>query len=64
MVAEHVAEESVNRMLEDGLIAPMILKLYISKNLNDMILKAFELNSKKRFQSAEEFCDALGGNME
>ncbi|MCM1190287.1 MAG: serine/threonine-protein kinase [bacterium] len=56
-----VPEESVNRNEKDELIPPEKLCPEISHNLNNAILRAMALQPELRFQSAEEFWNALSG---
>lgn len=61
-------EESVNRAVKknepDNLIPPENLCPEISHNLNNAILRAMAIQPELRFQSAEEFWDAISGEAE
>lgn len=65
-VTGQTPEESVNRCeeKEDSLIPPEKLRPEISRNLNNAILRAMALQPELRFQSAEEFWEALSGTAE
>ena len=52
-------EESINRKIEDTLIRPKILNPEVSTNLDNVIMRAMAINPEIRFQSAEEFQNAL-----
>ena len=62
-VTGQAPEESVNRTEEDGLVPPKILRPDISRGLNNAILRAMALQPELRFQSAEEFREALSGEV-
>ena len=61
-------EESVNRAVkkneQDNLIPPETLCPELSHNLNNAILRAMAIQPELRFQSAEEFWDAISGEAE
>ncbi len=53
------AEESTNRLIQDNLKSPRELDESISENLSNTIMRAMALLPDLRFQSDEEFIDAL-----
>lgn len=65
VVTGTVPEESVNRPLnktdQDTLVPPEVLCPEISHNLNNAILRAMARQPELRFQSAEEFWEAISG---
>jgi len=54
-------EESTNRKPDDCLIAPKELNPEISEKLNNVILRAMAMQPELRFQSVDEFKEALIG---
>ncbi len=54
-----VPEESVNRIVEDNVQTPQELDPQISENLSNAIMKGMALNQDLRFQSIEQFQDAI-----
>lgn len=62
-VTGNVPEESVNRVEEDLLVPPEKFCPDMSHNLNNAILRSMALQPELRFQDAEEFGEALSGEM-
>lgn len=54
-----IPEESVNRIVEDNVQTPEDLDSQISVNLSNAIMKGMALNQDLRFQSIEQFQDAI-----
>ena len=54
-----VPEESVNRIVEDNLMAPIEIDPDIPENFSNAIMKGMALNQDLRFQSIGEFQDAI-----
>lgn len=54
-----VPEESVNRIVEDNLQAPNEIDPQLSENFSNAIMKGMALNQDLRFQSIQEFQDAI-----
>lgn len=54
-----IPEESVNRIVEDNVQTPEDLDSQISENLSNAIMKGMALNQDLRFQSIEQFQDAI-----
>lgn len=62
-ITGQLPEESVNRGEGDNLVPPKVLRPDISPGLNNAILRAMALQPELRFQSAEEFQEALSGEV-
>lgn len=52
-------DESVNRMVEDHVVAPNVLEPELPQHLSDCIMRAIALNQELRFQNVDQFRDAL-----
>ncbi len=56
--------EAIERQIKDCLAAPKTMNPEISDCLNDAVMKALRLDTDERYQSAEEFLEALNGGRE
>ncbi len=58
-VTGKMPDESVNRMVEDHLEQPMALIADLPQYLNDSIMRAMALNQELRFQTVDQFSEAI-----
>ncbi|GEM_PF-6656233 len=55
--------DSIDRLEEDDIVAPSVLGIDIPQKKEEVILKALSVQPQDRFQTMEEFRNALYGNM-
>lgn len=58
-ITGQMPEESVNRAVEDFMLEPKIIVPDLPQYINDAIMRAMALNYELRFQTADQFKDAL-----
>ena len=61
MVTGEKPDEATNRKIEDSLKSPMELNPLVSENLSNTIMKAMAADPHMRFQTIDEFLQALKG---
>lgn len=64
MITDVIPEESVERMIKDELIPPSQLGVDIAPEKEKVLLTSMEIKQEKRFQTAEEFIQALNNSNE
>ncbi len=64
MVTKSKVYESVKRLEEDMLVPPVMANSQLTVQFSNIIMKALSLDSRKRFQTAEEFKESLERSVE
>lgn len=59
MITGRKPDESINRKIEDTVVEPRKLNQNITKNLNNIILRAIAVSPEIRFQTAKKFLEAI-----